>query len=220
MTEQPPHDRPFSFRDTTMVACGTLRPELTALAGDGRLDARRILYTGPGLHEWQAKLQAQLSRQLERAASDPGRTVVVYGERCYLDAHDPTRDTGAIIREVDPSAVRVDAAHCVDMLADEDQRQRLAGAKRVYWLTPGWIKYWDAIFKDWDAAKANETFPRHETAVVLDGIGFFEAFASAEPERLLEISDWMGLPVEAATVSLDRFYGLLAAAARRAAGEG
>jgi len=220
MTEQARRDRPFPFRDTIVVACGTLRPELAALAEAGRLDARRILYTGPGLHEWQAKLAAQLTRKLEQAASDTGRTVVVYGERCYLDPRDPTRDTEAIIREVDPAAVRLDAAHCVDMLADEGQRQRLAGSDRIYWLTPGWIRYWDAIFRDWDAAKANETFPRHEKAVILDGIGFFEALASAEPERLLAISDWMGLPVEAATVSLERFYGLLVAAARQAAGEG
>ncbi len=219
MTDQPPRDRPFSFRDTTIVACGTLRPELDALAEAGRLDARRIRYTGPGLHEWQDRLRAQLARQLGRAASDSGRTVVVYGERCFLDARDPTRDTEALIREVAPSAVRVDAAHCVDMLADEARRRRLAEAKRVYWLTPGWIRYWDAIFADWDAAKANETFPRHEKAVVLDGVGFFDAFAAAEPERVLAISDWMGLPMEAVPVSLDRFHGLLVEAARRAAGE-
>ena len=41
----------------------------------------------------------------------------------------------------------------------------------------------------------------------------------AEPERVLERSDWMGLPLEAAPVSLDRFHGLLVAAARRAAGD-
>lgn len=220
MTHQPPQERPFSFRDVTLVACGTLRPELDTLAQAGRLDARRVLYTGPGLHEWQSKLQAQLSRQLERAAEDTGPTVVVYGERCFLDGSDPTRDTGALIREVDPSAVRLDAAHCVDMLAGEAQRRRLADGDRVAWLTPGWITFWDAIFADWDAAKANETFPQHDRAMVLDGIGFFEAFAAAEPERVLKISDWMGLPLEAAPISLDRFRGLLVEAARRAAGGG
>ncbi|MFO8013582.1 MAG: DUF1638 domain-containing protein [Phycisphaerae bacterium] len=218
MTQQPHQERPFSFRDVTLVACGTLRPELQALTEDGRLDARRILYTAPGLHEWQAKLHAQLSRQLERAVEAPGPTVVVYGERCFLDSSDPTRDTEALIREVAPSAVRLDAAHCVDMLAGEAQRQRLADGERVHWLTPGWIRYWDAIFADWDAAKANETFPQNEKALVLDGIGFFEAFGAAEPERVLEISDWMGLSMEAAPISLDRFHGLLVEAARRAAG--
>ncbi|MFO8013054.1 MAG: DUF1638 domain-containing protein [Phycisphaerae bacterium] len=219
MSEPPPQDRPFSFRETTLVACGTLRPELQALADEGRLDARRVLYTGPGLHEWQAKLQAQLARQLERAVAEAGGTVVVYGERCFLDNRDPTRDTEAVIREVAPSAIRVDAAHCVDMLADAAERQRLARGERVYWLTPGWIQYWNAIFADWDAAKANETFPQHAKAVVLDGVGFFEAFAAAEPERVLEISDWMGLPLEARPVLLDRFHGLLVDAARRAAQE-
>ena len=219
MTEHARQGRSFSFSGTNIVACGTLRPELTRLTGDGRLDARRILYTGPGLHERQAELAAQLARQLERVASDTGHVVVVYGQRCFLDTRDPARDTEAIIREAYPEAVRVGAAHCVDMLAGEAERRHLAGSNRVYWLTPGWIKHWDAIFADWDAAKGNETFPQNEKALILDGIGFFEAFASAEPERVLEISDWMGLPIEAALVSLDRFYGLLVEAARRAARE-
>ena len=219
MTEHARQGRLFSFRDTNIVACGTLRPELKRLTDDGRLDARRILYTGPGLHERQPELAAQLARQLGRADAGAAHVVVVYGARCFLDGRDPTRDTEAIIREVCPAAVRVDAAHCVDMLADEAERDRLADSNRVYWLTPGWITHWDTIFADWDAAKANETFPQHAKALVLDGFGFFEAFAAAEPERVLEISDWMGLPMEAAPVSLDRFYGLLAEAAQQAAGE-
>ena len=110
--------------------------------------------------------------------------------------------------------------HCMDMLADREERERLAAGDKVYWLTPGWLRHWNTIFKEWDAAKANETFPQHDRAVVLDGIGFFEEFAAAEPERLLAISDWMRLPIEAAPVSLDRLRNLLTEAAARSGGSG
>ena len=56
-------------------------------------------------------------------------------------------------------------------------------------------------------------FPAYDKAVVLDALGYFEQLMVESPERILEISDWMTLPLEAASVSLDRFKSLLAAEA-------
>jgi len=205
----------------SVVACGTMRPEIRKLAEEEFLAGARLLFTAPGLHEWPDQLEKQLTRQLDRACGASQGVVVAYGEKCFIDPKNPSRVTETLIREVCPHAVRVQAANCVDMLADREERERLAAGDKVYWLTPGWLLHWDTIFKDWDAAKANETFPQHDRAVVLDGIGFFEAFSAAEPERLLKISDWMRLPIEAAPVSLDRLRNLLAeAAARLDVGEG
>jgi len=202
-------------KNTSIVACGTLRQEINRLAADGRLDADRVLYTGPGLHEWPDKLESQLTRQIGKVCGDSTRVVVAYGHKCFVDTRDPTRDTDALIRQACPHAVRAGATNCMDMLAGREERDRLAAGDKVYWLTPGWLRHWDTIFKEWDAAKANETFPQHDRAVVLDGIGFFEEFSAAEPERILAISDWMKLPIEAAPVSLDRLRNLLAEAAGR-----
>jgi hypothetical protein len=194
---------------TSIVACGTVRPEIRRLAEEGFLEGARLLFTAPGLHEWPGQLEKQLTRQLDRACDAAPRPVVAYGEKCFIDPANPSRVTETLIREICPRAARVQAANCVDMLAGAEERARLAGSDKVYWLTPGWLLNWDAIFKDWDAAKANETFPQHDRAVVLDGIGFFEAFSATEPERLLEISDWMRLPIEAAPISLERLRRLL-----------
>jgi len=199
--------------NTSIVACGTLRQEIKRLADEGRLDADRVLYTGPGLHERPDELESQLTRQLGKVCGDSTRVVVAYGHKCFVDICDPTRDTEALIRQACPHAVRTGADNCVDMLADQAERERLASGAKVYWLTPGWLRHWDTIFKEWDQAKANETFPQHDRAVVLDGVDFFNEFSAAEPERLLEISDWMRLPIEVAPVSLDRFRDLLAEAA-------
>jgi len=200
-----------SFKGITIVACGTLRAELRKLADDGFLDADALLFTAPGLHEWPWELDKQLSARLAKAGEHSERVIVVYGERCFLDTADPTRDTDALLREQGPQFHRIRASNCVDMLADAEERRRIAAGQKVYWLTPGWLAHWNYIFKDWDAGLANETFPANDRAVVLDALGYFDELIAQTPERVLEISDWMKLPLEAAPVPLDRLKDLLAA---------
>ena len=206
----------ISFQGITIVACGTMRAELRALADDGFLDADALLFTAPGLHEWPWELDKQLAHRLAQAKERSEQVIVAYGERCFLDTADPTRDTDALLREQGPQFRRIRAKNCVDMLADEDERRRIADGQKVYWLTPGWLAHWDYIFKDWDAGLANETFPANDKAIVLDALGYFDTLMAESPERILEISDWMKLPLEAAPVPLDRFKKLLAAEVVRA----
>ena len=204
-------DPHISFKGATIVACGTMRAELRALADEGFLDPDALLFTAPGLHEWPWELDKQLSRRLVQAKEHSERVIVAYGERCFLDTTDPTRDTDALLREQGPQFRRIRAMNCVDMVADEEERRRIAAGGKVYWLTPGWLAHWSYIFKDWDAGMANETFPAHDKAVVLDALGYFDAMMEESPEKILGISDWMKLPVEAASVSLGRLRALLAA---------
>ena len=204
------------FRGYSVVCCGTLRPEMRMLQQSGFLDADRILFTAPGLHERPPELAAQLTRQLGKARETSGEVIVLYGSKCYLDPGGPAADVDALIGDPQGRTHRVQAKNCVDMLADIGQRDEIAAGQRVYWLTPGWVVHWKRIFRDWDAGKANEAFPQHDRAVVLDGIGFFEDYLNDNPDELLGFSDWMKVPIEAVPVSLDRFKGHLTAA--RAAG--
>jgi len=200
-----------SFKGFSVVACGTMRAELRKLAAEGFLDADALLFTAPGLHEWQRELEKQLARQLEKAKEHSERAIVVYGERCFLDPADASRNTDALLKEHGPQFRRIRAKTCVDMLASEKERSSIAGGQKVYWLTPGWIAHWDYIFKDWDEGLANEMFPAHDKAIVLDALGSFEEMMLQSPERILEISDWMKIPLETAPVSLDRLKLLLVA---------
>lgn len=200
-----------SFRGHSIVCCGTLHPEMRALQRSGFLDAERILFTAPGLHESPPDLAQQLARQLGRAREISERVIVVYGSKCYLDPGGPAADVDALIGDQQGRTRRVQAKNCVDMLADVEQRDEIAAGQRVYWLTPGWVVHWKQIFRNWDVGKANETFPQHDKAVVLDGIGFFEDYLSDKPEELLGFSDWMKVTIEPVTISLDRLKRLLAA---------
>jgi hypothetical protein len=205
-------DRPFA--GCTVVSCGTLRGELEALRQDGFLDVDHLLFTAPGLHESPKELEQQLARQLARAREVAEKTLVVYGARCFVDYNAPERGVDALLREHGEGCRRVEAVNCMDMLADARERERIAGGQKVYWLTPGWLRNWRYIFRDWDPGKANETFPQNDRAVLLDGIGFFEQWSAEKPDEVLAFSDWMKIPIEPVSVSRDRLRALLREAAR------
>jgi len=200
--------------DCAVVACGILRREMRRLAETGLVNEDLLFFTAPGLHEWPGKLKEQLTRQLEKARSIAGHVIVAYGEKCYLDV-ETGMDTDTLLAEFAPGVTRVSAKNCVDMLADENERKALAGSGKVYWLTPGWMEYWDFIFKDWDAAKANETFPANDKAVLLDAVGYYDNLLQTDPEKLLRISDWTRLEIVQETMSLERVQSLLLESAQR-----
>jgi hypothetical protein len=102
----------------------------------------------------------------------------------------------------------------MDMIASKAEREfiakEIAGDEKVWWMTPGWIKFRHNVFKGWDKGLANENFPRHTGgAIVLDGIGYVDQYMAEQPEEFLEYSDWMGIPIQGYPVTLDRLKSLL-----------
>lgn len=179
------------------------------LRKSGFLNADRILYTTPGLHEIPRDLEDQLSRQIKQAREYSEKVIVVYGNRCYLDFKNPLHTIDEIVKESGKNISRVEAANCVDMFADSEERINIAGQEKIYWLTMGWLLFWKIIFKSWDTGKANETFPRHDKAIILDPINYFEKFCREQPEKVLEFSDWMKIPIESHPISLKRLKTIL-----------
>ena len=207
----------ISFEDCAVVACGTLNLELTALRESGFLDARRILYTRPGRHEDPKELERQLLERIDQAKRYADKVIVVYGGKyCYINTTEPARTIDDVISEQGGNVTRIAATHCLDMLVSREQREMLSGGDKVLWLTPGWIVYRHDVFQDWDVGKANENFPRHSGgAILVDTVGFWEDFSERKPEKILDFSDWMGIPIIPKTVSLERLEGLLHDCARR-----
>ena len=204
-----------SFSDIAIVACGTMSLELNHLKTEGFLDTPRIYYTTPGLHQDIPELERQLILHVRNARDSGLKVLVVYGGKfCYVNVDQPTRLMRTIIEEQGAGVARIEATHCMDMLASEDERKRIAeevaGGEPVWWMTPGWVKFRKDVFKGWDKGTANENFPRHTGgAVVLDGIGYIDAYMAENPEEFLEYCDWMGIPMVPYPISLDRFKSLL-----------
>jgi len=210
-----------SFSGIAIVSCGTLSLELAHLKKDGFLDTEDLFFTTPGLHEDPPELERQLIRRINKAREKTEKVLVVYGGKfCYVNADHPARTMKTIIEELGPNVARIDATHCMDMIASEAEREKIAremaGGEKVWWMTPGWIKFRHQVFKGWDKGLANENFPRHSGgAIVLDAIGYVEQYMTEHPEEFLEYSDWMGIPIQPYTVTLDRFKSLLSEQAIR-----
>lgn len=203
-----------SFQDYVIVACGTLSPELNQLKDSGLLDAREILYTKPGGHQVPLELEKDLVSQIKKAKEIAPNIIVVYGGAfCYVNTENPKRTIDTIIQEQSEPGVkisRIKATHCIDMLASEEERERISEGKDIYWFTPGWMKYRQLVYRGWDKAIANENFPKHTGgAVMLDATGYYNSVAENDPEKLLDFSDWMGIPMEPHPVTLDRLLKLL-----------
>lgn len=205
----------LSFGNTAIVACGTMSLELNHLSDQGFLDTPHLFYTTPGLHQEIHELERQLIRFISKAKGKADNVIVVYGGKyCYVNADNPTRLMQTIISEQGLDVTRVEATHCMNMLASEQEmeqiRQEMAGGEPIWFMTPGWVKYRTQVFKGWDKGIANENFPRHTGgAIVLDGIGYLDQYMAEHPEAFLEYCDWMGIPMQAYPISLDRFKGLL-----------
>jgi hypothetical protein len=204
-----------SFEHIAIVSCGTLSIELNYLKETGFLDSQHLYYTAPGLHQDIPELERQLVERIQKAKAQAGKVIVVYGGKfCYVNPDEPTRQMRNIIEAQGPDVARIEATHCMDMLADEEERDKiqeeLAPGEPVWWMTPGWIKFRKDVFKGWDQAIANENFPKHTGgAIVLDGTGYMDTYMAEQPEAFLEYSDWMGIPIIPYTVTLDRFKTLL-----------
>ncbi len=210
-----------SFADIGIVSCGTLSPELNHLRREGFLDTDTIYYTTPGLHQDIPELERQLVSRINRAKEKKSKVIVVYGGKfCYVNADNPTRTMRTIIQEQGEGVTRIEATHCMDMLAGEAEREQiaqdLAGGEPVWWMTPGWVSFREQVFSGWDKGLANENFPRHTGgAIVLDSLGFLDNYMAEHPESFLEYCDWMGIPMQAVPVTLDRFKSLLTTAAEK-----
>ncbi len=213
-----------SFENIAIVSCGTLSLELNHLQAEGFLDTPHLLYTTPGLHQDIPELERQLLGKIEKGRQRAEKVLVIYGGKfCYVNVDEPTRRMQDIIAELGGDVARIDATHCMDMLASEEAREKIAaemvGGEPVWWMTPGWVKFRKQVFKGWDKGLANENFPKHSGgAIVLDGVGYLDQYMAEKPEEFLEYCDWMGIPIQACPVTFDRFKALLADGARKLIG--
>jgi hypothetical protein len=170
-------------------------------------------------------MERQLLDRIAKAREKANKILVIYGGKfCYVNADEPTRTMEQIITEQGAGVARIEATHCMDMIAGEAEREKIAakvaGGEKVWWMTPGWIKFRHKVFKGWDKGLANENFPRHTGgAIVLDGIGYLDTYMVEHTEAFLEYSDWMGIPIMPYTVTLDRFKKLLTDQAKKLHGK-
>ncbi len=206
------------FKNSCIVSCGILYPEMKHLMDTGFLNPHKILFTPPGLHAKPDELERQLRKRLAQTQeSCPNHKIIVaYGKNCYVSPDEPVRRVDTILQEVqDQEISRLQGDYGYDILASFDDRQRISGGResRTLWFTIGWLKSWKAIYQryiGWDRADANANFPGfYDRIIVLDSLGVADEYMTEHAEEILELFDWMGLMVEFHPITLDRLKGLL-----------
>jgi hypothetical protein len=208
-----------SFADISIVSCGTMSLELNYLKREGLLDSPQILVHDPGTAPGYPRVGKAAAEPDHQGQGDDRKGCRHLRRQVLLcQCGCATRLMQTIIEEQGPSVARIDATHCMDMIAGEQDRDRIAqevaGGEPVWWMTPGWIKFRKEVFKGWDKGLANENFPRHTGgAVILDGVGYMDRYMAEKPEEFLEYADWMGIPIIPYPVTLDRFLSKLNSAA-------
>ena len=193
-----------SFKGTTIVTCSVMKKELERLREQGFLDADDVLFTTAGHHENPRGMEEELPEKLKAAAENGNRVIVALGKKCYFNPNTPENTIDDLIRDSGVDAVRVEADDCIDMLSDKPRRKEIEAQRKVYWMTPGWLLERQSIFGHWDQGKANETFPMHDTALMLDTLDFFNEISMSDPEALLDFTDWMQIPIEPLETDLER----------------
>jgi len=190
-----------------------MKPELKRLQEQGFLDTDLLFYTSPGNHDLLMEMDKELPDKIRQAAGATERIIVLLGTNCYFNPSNPDRSIDTLIDEIGVPAVRVPVRDCHDMLTSEEHRRAMKRERFIYLMTPGWFIERQSLFGHWDQGKINETFPRHDAAVMVDALGFYEDLMNNDPEALLEFTDWMGgLPLENHIVDLERLKSLLLAA--------
>ncbi|NPV06856.1 MAG: DUF1638 domain-containing protein [Anaerolineae bacterium] len=206
------------FEGRCLISCGMLYPEIRYLRQTGFLNARRVLFTPPGLHALPHRLEEHLLQRLAQAREScrDRDIIVVYGKKCYVDADDPLKRVDTILQAAGPELVRVQGDYGYDILAGFEDRQQISGGRqdKILWFTPGWLRNWKKVYQGyfgWDRADANANFPGfYDKIVVLDGLGFSKQYIAEHAEEVLELFDWTGLEVEFHPITLDRLEGLMA----------
>ena len=199
----------------TIVSCGSFREDLETLQEEGLLEGVEVVYTEPCLKERPRKLEELLKERIAEAEGSADRILVIYGDGCFIDTSDFSRSIDGLIADTGCDYDRIREHSCIEMMLSEEDKEELSGGMKVYWMMPAWVEHKDEVFEEWDLGKRNQTFPQNDMAVVVDSRGFYEGLLEREPEKILEFSDWMGIPLDARPITLDRFRELLLAALER-----
>ncbi|MBN2025815.1 MAG: DUF1638 domain-containing protein [Actinobacteria bacterium] len=198
-----------------IVSCGSFKEILESTQGEGLLDGIEILYTEPCLKERPRKLEGLLKQRIEEAKGKADRILVIYGDGCFVDTSDFSRGIDSLIGDTGIYCERIREHSCIEMMLSEDDKEAISDGMKVYWMMPAWVEHKDEVFEEWDLGKRNQTFPQNDTAIVVDSSGFFERLLEEDPEKILDFSDWMGIPLDARPITLDRFKALLLASLER-----
>lgn len=192
-------------RPQLCIACSIFRKEIEALHASGRLDLP-VEFLNSMLHMVPSKLETSLQSALGAARTeDSARTVVLaYGDCCgHMDTF-----------ETEPGTARTEGINCCEIILGRETYRRLR-KEGAFFLMPEWALSWKKVFVGQLGLLGStaKTFMQemHSRLIYLD-----TGLIPIPHADLQEASEFLGLPVEIMSVSLDPLLSSLNQAVKAA----
>ncbi|TAK36548.1 MAG: DUF1638 domain-containing protein [Chloroflexota bacterium] len=180
---------------TSLIACGILKAEVEAALRKRGL-AVPVFYLAPAPCVEPAALLRQLRALLDRAAQASDDIVVLIG-RCHPD-----------LEEILASypARRATINDCFDALLGEE-RKRIDRESNTFYTSAAWLDHWQHALRrsmQWDQVDARQNFGHYDRVLLLD-----TGLKPIPDEKILEYFDYLQVPVEPYSISLEALSELL-----------
>ena len=178
---------------TKVLSCKILQNELEILSVELELE---LHYVDAGLHVNPDNLAKTINYNLNLLEEQS--MGLIFGNLCFTDLESTTRTFNTIMPDV---------KNCIEMVADPKLIAALSDEAKTFFITPGWLENWEAIFKEglkWDGIDARQNFGPYERIVLFD-----TGVCSINDLKILEFYDYTQTPVEIVFVGLERLRNLL-----------
>lgn len=194
--------------EVRIVACGIFQLELERVLKEIKeelapKEAFKITYTAPALHVDFDKLKDGITEALD--VVNEKKIVLLFGSKCHPDINQFTEKYHVI---------RPQPQNCIEMFLAKERIKELESSLRVFYLTPGWLKNWQNIFKlgqGWDEIDARQNFGFYDKTVLLD-----TGVSELNEEDILEFFEYTQVPVEIMSIELAIFKEYVADALKEA----
>ncbi|GMO24463.1 MAG: hypothetical protein Ta2B_03850 [Termitinemataceae bacterium] len=155
-----------------------------------------ITYIPAALHDDNNKLLHALSEELVNTAGSRTKTVLLYGSMCHPDMCKITAEHNCVC---------FTPPNCIDVFMSKEKKQSFEKGLNVHFMTAGWIAFWKDIFSGenphgWDPITARMNLGVNDKIIILDS-----GCVQITDEDILEIFDYIQLPVEVEKLDLDYF---------------
>ncbi|MEN8614754.1 DUF1638 domain-containing protein [Dehalogenimonas sp. THU2] len=186
-----------------LICCGILTDEINKIVVDYKLKIEPV-YFQPNLHVNPEKMKQLFNGIFNRKTNGP--IPLIYGSRCHpcfpewIDRHN-------LIIPSEPD--------CIEIILGKMRRNELEKEQKTFFVTPGWIKHWEHIFKEglhWDDIDARINFGRYDRILLLD-----TGVCPIDEDSMLGFFDYTGVPIEIYPASLSNLKTVMTKTLRKSA---
>ncbi|WP_089609055.1 DUF1638 domain-containing protein [Dehalobacterium formicoaceticum] len=180
-----------------IVACGVFQPELEQVLeqiSEELIFSKdiKITYLPPALHVDYNKLRKGITDALDDVTQE--KRLLFFGSMCHPELDEFTKQY---------HVVRLLKGNCIELILDNKRKEEIEKSARVFYLTPGWLRNWQDIFKQgqgWDEIDARQNFGFYDKILLLDtGVVEFD------DEDILDFFEYTQVPIEIEYVGLTTF---------------